>query len=49
MSYEAGVKTVLLDRRLRFNLTAYYFRTRDLQLSAVGGGTNANLLLNAMR
>jgi iron complex outermembrane recepter protein len=47
MSYEAGVKTTLLDRRLRFNLAGYYFRTKDLQLSAVGGGTNANLLLNA--
>ena len=47
MSYEAGVKTVLFDRRLLFNLTGYYFKTKDLQLSAVGGGTNANLLLNA--
>ena len=47
MSYEAGVKTVLFDRLLRFNLTGYYFKTKDLQLSAVGGGTNANLLLNA--
>ena len=47
MSYEAGIKTVLLDRLLRFNLTGYYFKTKDLQLSAVGGGTNANLLLNA--
>ena len=47
LSFEAGVKTVLLDRRLRFNLTGYKFRTKDLQLSAVGGGTNANLLLNA--
>ena len=47
MSYEAGIKTVLFDHRLRFNLDGYYFRTKDLQLSAVGGGTNANLLLNA--
>jgi iron complex outermembrane receptor protein len=47
MSYEAGIKTVLLDRKLRFNLTAYMFKTKDLQLSAVGGNTNANLLLNA--
>ena len=47
MSYEAGVKTILFDRRLRFNLTGYYFKTKDLQLSAVGGNTNANLLLNA--
>jgi iron complex outermembrane receptor protein len=47
MSYEAGIKTVLFDRRLRFNLTGYYFKTKDLQLSAVGGVQNANLLLNA--
>jgi len=47
MSYEAGVKALLLDRLLRFNLGVYYFKTKDLQLSAVGGGTNANLLLNA--
>ncbi len=47
MSYEAGIKTTLFDRRLRFNLAGYYFKTKDLQLSAVGGGTNANLLLNA--
>ncbi len=47
MSYEAGIKTVLLDRRLRFNLTGYFFKTKDLQLSAVGGAANANLLLNA--
>jgi iron complex outermembrane receptor protein len=47
MSYEAGIKTVLFDRRLRFNLTGYFFKTKDLQLSAVGGATNANLLLNA--
>ena len=47
MSYEAGIKTVLFDHRLRFNLTGYFFKTKDLQLSAVGGNTNANLLLNA--
>jgi iron complex outermembrane receptor protein len=47
MSYEAGVKTLLFDRLLRFNADAYYFKTKDLQLSAVGGTTNANLLLNA--
>ena len=47
MSYEAGIKTTLLDRKLRFNLSAFYFKTNDLQLSAVGGAANANLLLNA--
>ena len=47
MSYEAGIKTTLFDRRLRFNLAGYMFKTKDLQLSAVGGAANANLLLNA--
>ncbi|WP_265564529.1 TonB-dependent receptor [Sphingomicrobium arenosum] len=45
MSYEAGIKTSM--RNVMFNLTGYLFTTDDLQLSAVGGGTNANLLLNA--
>ncbi|HMI40042.1 MAG TPA: TonB-dependent receptor [Sphingomicrobium sp.] len=47
LSYEVGIKTMLLDRKLRFNLTGYHFKTKDLQLSAVGGNQNANLLLNA--
>ncbi len=47
MSYETGVKTTLLDRRLRFNLSAYYFDTKDLQLTAVGGASNFTTLLNA--
>jgi iron complex outermembrane receptor protein len=47
MSYEAGIKTVLFDRRLRFNLTGYYFDTKDLQLTAVGGASNFTTLLNA--
>ena len=47
MSYEAGVKSTLLDRRLRFNLGAYYFDTKDLQLTAVGGSSNFTTLLNA--
>ena len=47
MSYETGIKTTLLDRRLRFNLSAYYFDTKDLQLTAVGGASNFTTLLNA--
>ena len=47
MSYEAGIKTVLFDRRVRFNLTAYLFNTSDLQLTAVGGQQNFTSLLNA--
>jgi iron complex outermembrane receptor protein len=47
MSYEVGIKSVLFDRRLRFNLTAYLFNTKDLQLTAVGGAQNFTSLLNA--
>jgi iron complex outermembrane receptor protein len=46
MSYEAGIKTSLLDHRLSFNFDGYFYKTKNLQLSAVGGNTNANLLLN---
>ncbi|WP_109355051.1 TonB-dependent receptor [Sphingorhabdus sp. EL138] len=47
MSYEAGIKTTFLDGRARFNLTGYYYNTEDLQLTAVGGGSNFTTLLNA--
>ncbi|GLR48160.1 TonB-dependent receptor [Sphingomonas astaxanthinifaciens] len=47
MSYEAGVKTTLLDRRLRLNVGVYAFDTKDLQLTAVGGASNFTTLLNA--
>ncbi|HET6523753.1 TonB-dependent receptor [Sphingopyxis sp.] len=46
MSYEAGIKTSFLDNRVRFNLTGYYFDTKDLQLTAVGGTSNRASLLN---
>ncbi len=39
-SYEVGLKSDLLDNRLRFNLSAYYLRYKDLQvnqLELVGG------------
>lgn len=47
LSYEAGIKTTLLDRRLRFNVGVYAFDTKDLQLTAVGGQSNFTTLLNA--
>ncbi len=47
LSYEAGIKSELLDRKLRLNLTGYYFNTKDLQLTAVGGASNFTTLLNA--
>ncbi len=46
MSYEAGIKTNFLDNRVRFNLTGYFFDTKDLQLTAVGGTSNRASLLN---
>jgi iron complex outermembrane receptor protein len=47
MSWEAGLKTVFLDGRVRFNLTGFYFNTEDLQLTAVGGTSNFTTLFNA--
>ena len=49
LSYEAGIKSLLLDHRLRFNLTAYLFDTKNLQLTAVGGANNLTQLLNAAK
>jgi iron complex outermembrane recepter protein len=45
MSYEAGVKTKK-DGVARFSLTGFYFNTKDLQLTAVGGASNFTTLLN---
>ncbi len=44
-SGEVGVKTNLFDKKLRFDLTGYYFSVKDFQQTAVGGGGNtANLI-----
>ncbi|AZI38123.1 TonB-dependent receptor [Caenibius tardaugens NBRC 16725] len=40
ISYEAGLKTELLDRRLRFNLTAFHSRYKDLQVSQFLAGSS---------
>ena len=48
-SYEAGVKADLLDGRARVNFGAFYYTVKDQQLTAVGGGGNANILLNAKK
>jgi iron complex outermembrane receptor protein len=47
MSYEAGLKSILADGKVRFNLTGFAFSTNDLQLTAVGGVSNFTTLLNA--
>jgi len=46
-SIEAGVKTELLDRRLRLNFAGYTYEVDGQQLVAVGGQFNTATLLNA--
>lgn len=47
LSYEAGFKADLFDRRARVDANVFYYETEDLQLTAVGGGANFNRLVNA--
>ena len=49
LSYEAGIKTSFLDDRGRLSFTVYKYTMDDQQLTAVGGGTNFNTLLNASK
>jgi iron complex outermembrane recepter protein len=46
-SVEAGIKADLFDRRARLSFSAFHYTVKDLQLTAVGGAANANILLNA--
>jgi iron complex outermembrane receptor protein len=46
-SAEVGIKSELLDRKLRVNLSLYDYQVSDQQLVAVGGLTNTARLLNA--
>jgi iron complex outermembrane recepter protein len=48
-SVEAGIKADLLNRRARLNFSAFSYSVKDLQLTAVGGAANANILLNAKK
>lgn len=45
-SVEAGVKSELLNRRLRLNISAYYSDVDNQQVTAVGGDTNTTRLIN---
>lgn len=47
LSFEAGVKSLLWDGRIRANLSGYFFNLNDQQLTAVGGTANFNRLINA--
>jgi iron complex outermembrane receptor protein len=49
-AYEAGFKSEFLDRALRFNVAAFYYDYKDLQVSRIvdlGGGAAASLITNA--
>ena len=46
-SYEAGVKSELLDKKVRFNLDGFYYYLRHPQFSAIGGAGNSVVLMNA--
>jgi iron complex outermembrane receptor protein len=48
-SIEAGIKADLLNKRARLNFGVFSYEVKDLQLTAVGGGSNSNVLLNAKK
>jgi len=46
-SYEAGIKSDLFNRRARVAFNVFHYAVKDQQLTAVGGQTNFNRLINA--
>jgi len=48
-SIEGGAKMRMWNGRLRLDLAAFHYRLRNQQLTAVGGETNFNRLVNADR
>lgn len=47
LSYEVGIKSEFLDKRLRVNADIYFYEINNQQLTAVGGDVNTARLLNA--
>ena len=47
MSFEVGAKSDLLNNTLRVNGALFYYTIDDIQLSAIGGETQGNQLINA--
>lgn len=48
-AYEIGIKTDLLDRHLRLNVSSYYYKFKDLQVFVVAPGGAGTILANAAR
>lgn len=46
LSFEAGFKSFLMEKRVRLNASVFYWTMNDQQLSAVGGGGNFIQLVN---
>lgn len=47
LSYEAGIKQDLFDRRARLSASVFQYRVKDKQLTAGSGVINMNQLINA--
>ncbi|MEO7106489.1 MAG: TonB-dependent receptor, partial [Rhodoferax sp.] len=47
ISYEAGYKADLFDKRARTSISVFHYDVKDQQLTAVGGSSNAVRLVNA--
>lgn len=47
LSYEAGIKEDLFNRRARLGFNVFQYTLKDMQLTAVGGTANFNRLINA--
>lgn len=47
LSFEFGIKTDLLNEKLRINAAIFNYTIENFQLSAIGGSANSNELLNA--
>ena len=47
LSYEAGVKQDLFDKRARLSAAVFQYRVKDKQLTAGSGSINMNQLINA--
>ena len=47
LSFEGGMKLRLWEQRLHLNMAAFHYFMQDQQLTAVGGETNFNRLVNA--
>ncbi len=48
-SIETGFKSELAENTLRLNADIYYYRIKNMQLTAIGGAGNFNQLINAKK